>query len=54
MDWHLLNNIQTHFSGGPQVDTLAANLGEEKQTIEDVIELILFNKVSYKELLEVE
>ena len=45
MDWHLLNNIQTHFSGGPVgLDTLAANLGEEKQTIEDVIEPYLIQQ----------
>ena len=45
MDWHLLNNIQTHFSGGPVgLDTLSANLGEEKQTIEDVIEPYLIQQ----------
>lgn len=45
MDWYLLNNIQLHFSGGPVgLDTLSANLGEEKQTIEDVIEPYLIQQ----------
>ncbi|MEE2770188.1 MAG: Holliday junction branch migration DNA helicase RuvB [Pseudomonadota bacterium] len=45
MDWHLLNNISIHFSGGPVgLETLSANLGEEKQTIEDVIEPYLIQQ----------
>lgn len=45
MDWHLLHNMHLHFSGGPVgLETLAANLGEEKQTIEDVIEPYLIQQ----------
>lgn len=45
MDKQLLNAIITKFDGGPVgVDSLAAALGEEKNTIEDLIEPYLIQK----------
>lgn len=45
MDKLLLNAILTKFNGGPVgLDSLAAALGEEKNTIEDVIEPYLIQK----------
>ncbi|MAJ82621.1 MAG: Holliday junction branch migration DNA helicase RuvB [Legionellales bacterium] len=45
MDRRYLNSIIEQFDGGPVgLDTLSANIGEEKQTIEDVIEPYLIQQ----------
>ena len=45
MDRRYLVSIIEQFDGGPVgLDTLSANIGEEKQTIEDVIEPYLIQQ----------
>ncbi len=45
MDRQFIDSIISQFDGGPVgLDTLAANLGEERQTIEDVIEPYLIQQ----------
>ncbi|GAL18471.1 Holliday junction DNA helicase RuvB [Vibrio maritimus] len=54
MDRKLLLAIMEKFSGGPVgLDNLAAAIGEEKDTIEDVIEPYLIQQATYNARLVV-
>jgi Holliday junction DNA helicase RuvB len=45
MDQRVLTTIVDHFQGGPVgVETIAASLAEEKDTVEDVIEPFLIQR----------